>query len=214
MYYPIFLNLSNKRCVVIGGGEVAKRKVSALLKTGSSIILISPNLCPELKRLVSHHEDNIIYHNRNFKPKDLKTAFLVIGATNNRIVNSKIFSYCQKRNILVNIVDSPSESNFIVPSVVRQGDLVLAISTGGISPALAKNIRKELSVVYGPEYARLLIALKDARSKIIKDVPCLALRHRILSRIAQKDMVELAKKTKRQDVLKKKILNIIADLIK
>lgn len=208
MYYPIFVNLYSKRCVVLGGGSVAYRKVRTLLKTGASIIVVSPAINPGLERLINIHKDRIIYHKRRFRLQDIKDAFLVIGATGKRGINSKIFSYCNACNILVNIVDSVPESNFIVPSQIKRGDLILAISTSGVSPALARRIRKELSSVYGPEYARLLNILKDSRKDIIRKVTKPLNRRLIFNRLVDDDIINLARSTKKKE-LKRKVSQII-----
>lgn len=208
MYYPIFVDLSGKRCVVVGGGSVARRKVRALLKTEASITLISPFLHPAFKKLINIHKDKIVHHKRRFRLSDIKDAFLVIGATKARDINYRIFSYCKTHNILLNIVDSLSESNFIVPSHIKRGNLILAVSTSGISPGLARKIRKELSAVYGVEYAKLLKALKDIRKDIMKRVTSSINRRIIFNRLINDDIINLAGSVGKKE-LKKKLLQII-----
>jgi len=167
-YYPIFLDLAEKRCVVIGGGRVAERKCTSLIKAGARVTVISPEIT---KRLSAYKEKGMIRHiPRGYRKGDIRSAFLVIAATASEETNRRIAEDARGGNTLLNVVDTPSLCNFIVPSVVRRGLLTIAISTGGASPALAKEIRKELQRIYGPEYARYLSLLKEARSKAMKEI--------------------------------------------
>lgn len=141
-YYPAFLNLKGKRCFVIGGGKVAERKIKTLLSSGADLAVISPSLTSNIKRLIKRQKIRFI-ENR-FKSPNLKNAFLVIGATNDKKTNREVFEYCRKNNILVNIVDSPKISDFISPAILKRKDLIVAISTSGLNPALAKRVRQDL----------------------------------------------------------------------
>lgn len=163
-YYPVFLNIEGKKCVVVGGGEVAERKVKALLDHGAGIVVISPSITQELHRL--KEEGAIKVCPRDFRPGDLKDAVLVIAATDSPQVNTLVSHEGQAERILVNVVDNPADSNFIVPSLLRRGELSIAISTGGRSPALARKIRTELERKFPPEYASLTSLLAEVRQEL------------------------------------------------
>ncbi|HUU40229.1 MAG TPA: bifunctional precorrin-2 dehydrogenase/sirohydrochlorin ferrochelatase [Desulfatiglandales bacterium] len=164
-YYPVFLDLKDKKVLVIGGGKVAERKIKNLLTYGCSIYIISKNLTPALKRLVSENKvENIPYESLETFMDD---AFMVIAATDNPEINTGVALQARERGILVNAVDQPQDCNFIMPSIVRQGALQIAISTSGKSPALAKKIRKEMGKLFGPEYGLLLELLGLIRVKLI-----------------------------------------------
>ena len=164
-YYPILLNLKGKRCVVVGGGKVAERKALPLLKSGAKITVISPECTGRLKK--EHLRERIKYISRRYKKGDLKNAFLVIAATDSNETNRKI---SEDAPYLVNVVDKPLLCNFIVPSVVRRGPLTIAVSTSGISPSLARTIRKELEGLYGREFEKHLNHIKKMRVKALSGI--------------------------------------------
>ena len=164
-YYPVNLDMTNKRCVIVGGGEIAERKVERLLECGAQVTVVSKSLTPVLKaRKKTGQMDHI---DRDYEDQALDGAFMVIGATNRNDVNERISKDAMTRGLLVNIVDDPDRCNFILPSLVQQGDLSIAISTGGKSPALAKKLRKELEKQYGPEYQTLLVIMGILRKRIL-----------------------------------------------
>jgi len=163
-YYPIFLDLQGKRCVVVGGGEVATRKVQGLLDAGAEVSVVSPTLTETLSMLA---EWGIIQHTaRAFQASDVDGCALVIGATDHLAVNTAVCEAARRQGIWVNIVDTPDACDFIAPAVVRRGALQIAISTGGKSPTLAKQIRIQLEQLYGQEYAELLTWLGEQRERI------------------------------------------------
>jgi precorrin-2 dehydrogenase/sirohydrochlorin ferrochelatase len=164
-YYPIYLDISNKQCAIVGGGDVAERKVQRLLECGANVIVIAKALTPALKTMTT--EGKIDWIDSDYDEIHIRDAFLVVGATDRDDINARIAADAGKKNILVNIVDDPEKCNFILPSLFRQGDLSIAISTGGKSPALAKKLREELEAVYGPEYKTLLTILGKLRERII-----------------------------------------------
>ena len=164
-YYPLFLDIARRRCVVIGGGEVAARKVGRLLACGASVEVVGKHLTPALAALT--REGAIVHHAADYHEDQLHGAFLVIGATDSDAVNERIARDARARGIPVNIVDDSARCDFILPSVVEQGDLTIAVSTGGKSPALAKKLRTELENTYGPEYASLAAILGELREKVI-----------------------------------------------
>lgn len=164
-YYPICMDISGKRCVVIGGGNVAERKVERLLACGARVEVVGKELTPALA--VWKDEGRIMHRGADFEEDYLSGAFLVIGATDDETVNGRVARSARSLGISVNIVDDPARCDFILPSIVERGDLVIAISTGGKSPALARKIREEMEGVYGTEYAILLEILGDLRQKVI-----------------------------------------------
>jgi|GEM_PF-200364 len=163
-YYPISLDVNGKRCVVVGGGEVALRKVEALLEHGAIVQVISPELRPELEDLVA--SGKIIAAKRSYAEGDLAGAFVAIAATDDIDVNRNVAAEGEKLGILVNVIDAPSLSSFIVPSYLRRGDLTVAVSTGGKSPALAHRIKEELENTLGDDYAALLSLVGQVRSEL------------------------------------------------
>jgi precorrin-2 dehydrogenase/sirohydrochlorin ferrochelatase len=164
-YYPVHLDMTNKRCVVVGGGDIAERKVERLLECGAQVTVVSKSLTPVLKaRKKTGQMDHI---DIDYEDQALDGAFMVIGATDRNDVNERISKEAMARGLLVNIVDDPDRCNFILPSLVQQGDLSIAISTGGKSPALAKKLRKELEKQYGPEYQTLLVIMGVLRKRIL-----------------------------------------------
>jgi len=163
-YYPVFVNVQDKRCLVVGGGEIATRKVQGLLEAGAEVVVISPRLCTSLASLVAQR---VIQHQaRTFREADVVGCTLVIGATNQSAVNQAVCEAARRRNIWVNIVDTPDACDFIAPAVVQRGALQIAISTGGHSPTLAKRIRMRLEGAFGEEYAELLEKLGRERQRI------------------------------------------------
>ncbi|MDO8746710.1 MAG: bifunctional precorrin-2 dehydrogenase/sirohydrochlorin ferrochelatase [Thermodesulfovibrionales bacterium] len=164
-YYPILLNLKGKKCVVAGGGKVAERKALSLLRSGAKITVISPEGTERLKK--ENLRGHIKYIPRRYKKGDLKNAFLVIAATDSIETNRKI---SEDAPYLVNVVDMPLLCNFIVPSVVRRGPLTIAVSTSGISPSLARAIRKELEGRYGREFEKHLNYIKKMRVKALSGI--------------------------------------------
>ena len=165
-YYPIFLNIHQKKCIVVGGGEVARRKVEALLERGAIVQVIAPTLCSKLSPLAESKTISVLL--RNYEPGDLKDALIVIAATTETETNKKVAMEAKRRGILVNVVDDREQSGFIVPSCLRRGDLTIAIATAGRSPALARKIRARLEKEFGKEYADLANLIGEVRSDLKK----------------------------------------------
>ncbi len=165
-YYPVFVNLRDKKCVVVGGGNVALRKVKALLDCGAKVTLISPKPRPEIGELCRKKAIHLI--RRDYDKEDLEGAVLVFACTDLKKVNRKVAEDSKAREVLVNVVDDPGPSDFITPSFFRRGDLTIAVSTGGVSPALARKIRTNLEKSFGEEYRSLLSIVERARSSMKK----------------------------------------------
>ncbi|MBI4216967.1 MAG: bifunctional precorrin-2 dehydrogenase/sirohydrochlorin ferrochelatase [Chloroflexi bacterium] len=163
-YYPAFLDLQGRRGIVVGGGVVAERKARSLLEAGALVTVIAPKLCPGLQRLA--RDGGIVAHQREYRPGDLQGAFLVMAATDEPTVNEAVSQEAQEQGILANVADNPRLCSFIVPSVVRRGDLLVAISTGGRSPALAKRLRVELEARFPAGYEHLLALISAVRDEL------------------------------------------------
>lgn len=162
--YPLFLRLDGRPCLVIGGGRVAFRKATALLRCGAKVSVVSPELSASLRRLARGRK--VRWLKRRFRPADLAGMELAVAATDDQGVNLLAAREARRRHLWINVVDQPALCSFIVPSVVRRGKLALAISTGGASPALAKWIRRDLEARYGPEFGRLLAQAARARKGV------------------------------------------------
>jgi siroheme synthase-like protein len=160
-FYIACLRLTGRRCVVIGGGEVGLEKVEGLLACDASVVLVAPDAVPALRELAA--EGSIEWRQRSYEAGDLEGALIAIAATNHTDVNIRVFDDAEARAMLVNVVDVPPLCNFILPAIVRTGPLAIAISTAGASPALAKRMKREVSSLFGPEYAELAVLLNDAR---------------------------------------------------
>lgn len=164
--YPICLiNLENKKSIVVGGGKIALRKTLSLLDAGACVTVISPILDQALLSLVKHHR--VQWEQRIFVKGDLKHAFMVIAATNDAQVNQEIWEEATSQGSLINVVDDPLHSNFILPAVVKRGELQVAISTGGSSPALARRLREKFETIISPEYQIITEILSELRPELI-----------------------------------------------
>ncbi len=160
-FYIACLRLQGRRCVVVGGGEIGLEKVEGLLACGADVELIAPDAVPPLRELA--REGSIVWRERAYESNDLERSFLVIAATDDSELNISVWEDAEERAMLVNVVDVPPLCNFILPAVVRQGPLAIAISTAGASPALAKRMKREVAEQFGEEYARLAVMLNDVR---------------------------------------------------
>ncbi len=160
-FYIACLKLTGRRCLVVGGGDIGLEKTEGLLACDATVVLVAPDAIDELQALAA--EGSIEWQQREYEAADLEGTFMVIACTNDTDVNIRVFDDAERRAMLVNIVDVPPLCNFILPAIVRTGPLAIAISTAGASPALAKRMKREVSELFGEEYARLAIMLNDAR---------------------------------------------------
>ena len=168
--YPVMMNLQDKQVVVVGGGKVAFRKTIGLLDSGANVVVISPELVDELQEF--HRDARIKWIPEPFFPPQLdafEPITLVFGATDIREVNVSLFNEAMRRKIPCNIADVPDLCTFIVPAVITQGDLIIAVSTGGSSPALARRIREDLEKKFGPEYATMTRLMGELRKHIVRN---------------------------------------------
>ena len=152
--FPAFLKLEDRLVVVVGGGSIAYQKIPALLYAGARVRIVAPQLSPRLIDYVRRRD--VDWHPKPFEPEDLVGAFLVIAATSLRELNASVFAEAERRDILCNSVDDIEHCHFYCGSVVQRGDLQIAISTNGKSPALAQRLRVELEEQFGPEYTSWL----------------------------------------------------------
>jgi len=163
-YYPVYLNLAGKKCVILGGGLVAEGKVSALLDAGVKLTLISPQATRRIQQAAQRGD--LEWQPREYQPGDLEGASLVIAATNVWSVNQEIFQEAEGRGILINVADDPDLCTFIAPALVKRGAVTLAISTGGASPALARKLRETLAQEPVLAWADLAGVLAQARKEL------------------------------------------------
>ncbi len=192
-YYPVFVNLQGKHCLVVGGGEIATRKVQGLLEAEARIVVVSPHLSQPLADLTA--QGLIRYRSRPFRADDVVDCALVIGATDQPDVNMAVYKAARDHHVWVNIVDTPEACDFIAPAIVRRGDLQIAISTGGQSPTLAKRIRMQLEELYGSEYARLLETLGRERRRMRQLICDPALRKAYYERLVDAALSKLGRMT-------------------
>ena len=164
-YYPVSLDIKNRKCLVVGGGSVGTRKVKTLLECGAKVTVVSPVVSVKLLELAGN--GSIFLKKRPYRETDLDEMFLVIGTTDDEELNRQISKDAEKLNMLCNIADRPEVCNFILPSIVNRGDLTISISTSGKSPALAKRLRIELEEQFGNEYAELLRLMGAIRKKLL-----------------------------------------------
>jgi siroheme synthase-like protein len=168
-YYPVYIQMYDQPCVVIGGGNIAEGKVEGLLAAGARVTIISPALTHRLQEMAQ--QGQIDYQPRTYQPGDLAGAFMVICATDQVEINQQVWQEASANRQLVNVVDDTPRCNFIAPAILRKGDLTIAISTGGKAPALAVRLKERLQEEIGPEYARFLELAGQLRDQLARHVP-------------------------------------------
>ena len=200
-FYIACLKLSGRRCLVVGGGNVGLEKAEGLLACDGEVVVVAAELTnPELAKLAD--EGSITLQRRPWQPSDLDGAFLAIAATDDTDVNIAVYDEAEARAMLVNVVDVPSLCNFILPAIVRTGALAIAISTAGASPALAKRMKREISELFGAEYAELALVLNDHRGWAKGNLPTYQDRKAFFEEIVNgpTDPVELLRSGRRGDL--------------
>ena len=201
--YPVMMNLREKRVIVIGGGKVAFRKATGLLDSGATVVVISPRLAPEMERL--RDERQIEWIESSFDESLLDNypdAILIFGTTDDREVNLSIYNAAFSRKLPCNIADVPDLCTFIVPAVISQGDLMIAVSTGGASPALARRIREELEKQYGPEYAKMTKLMGDLRKRVLNASCDSEENRKLFSEIIDSELLEAIRQSDIDRVMK------------
>ena len=210
-YYPLFLDITDKRCVVVGGGDVAERKAGRLLDFGASVVVVAKTLTPGLETLKK--EGRINHIDADYDKAVIDHAFLVIGATDRDDVNAKISRDGREKGILVNIVDDPDKCDFVLPSLLKQGDLLIAISTGGKSPALAKKLREDMEQLFGTEYQTLLEVMGQLREKLVVKGRSSDENRRLFEAVVHSDILQHIK-DKSWEKVKKIIYDITGEKIR
>jgi precorrin-2 dehydrogenase / sirohydrochlorin ferrochelatase len=188
-YYPVLLNLKGRRCVVLGGGLIAEGKVHGLLEAGANVTVVSPALTQVLQTLAD--ESRIVYLPRAYEPGDLADAFIAISATNDRTANALVWREGIERNIPVNVVDDTPHCNFIAPSILRRGDLIVTVSTSGRAPALAVRLREKIATLVGDEHVRFLELAGTLREPLAARYPDFETRRALWYKLVDSDVLEL-----------------------
>lgn len=191
-YYPAFLKIAGKQCVIIGGGKVAERKCSALLRAGARVTVISPGITRTLQR---YRGKKFLKHvSRHYRKGDIRSAFAVIVATDSEATNRQVVTDAAGAGVLLNVVDNPSLCTFIAPSIMTRGPLTIAISTGGVSPAMARTIKRELERMYGTEFSGYLRFVKEIRGRAMREISDKGERERFLKGLASEEMIGLLRR--------------------
>lgn len=210
-YFPITLNVQSWRCVVVGGGSVASRRTESLLDAGASVIVVAPTLSQPLRLLA---ESGRIEHVPvEYDDSYLEGARLVAAATNRPDVNAAVARDAKNRGILVNDAGDPGQGDFLVPSIVRRGALILTATTVGGSPALARRIRDELASQYGPEWERYTLLLSEVRTHVLSTVSEAERRKQILNDIAADRTILVLIREGRADEARARALSCISPLL-
>jgi precorrin-2 dehydrogenase / sirohydrochlorin ferrochelatase len=186
--FPMMVKLDSRRCIVVGGGEVAASKTGMLLGCGAQVVVIAPCATESIQALA--RQAKLKWTARDFVAADLNGAFLVVAATNSPAVNEEVFRAGRARGVLCNVVDDPEHCDFFYPAVVRRGALQIAISTAGYSPALAHRLRVELEHQFGPEYGAWLEEVGQRRREIMARDLSEVHRRELLERIASRESYE------------------------
>jgi precorrin-2 dehydrogenase/sirohydrochlorin ferrochelatase len=187
-YYPVFVNLRERPALVVGGGDVARGKIEGLVRTGARVTVVAPRVVDPIHRLVS--KGIVVQVARAYAPGDVSGFQLVIAATDDPDVNRSVAADAERAGVLVNVVDRAELSSFIAPAVLAHGDLQIAVSTSGASPAFAVFVRDRLGAEIGPEYGLALSILRRVRDRLRSDARSIADRRRILRALAEAGLVD------------------------
>lgn len=209
--YPINLKIEGKKVLVVGGGEVAFRKIKTLLSFNAEVHVVSPRAIPEIKALAG--KGLIVFHSREYDRTFLEGMLLVISTTDNQKVNQMVARDAQAAGLPVNVADCPELCTFLVPAVVRRGPLTISISTGGKSPAVSAQIRRELENLYPEEYGTLLMYLGALRNRLLKEIPDAQKRREIFIKLSDPSLVKLIR-GKDLTLLEEKINELLKEIIK
>ncbi len=185
--YPVSLEITDKLCVVVGGGSVAERKVLGLLTAGAQVRVISPQLTQIIAELAD--DGRIEWLERGYEQGDLVGALLVFAATDSREVQEAVVREAGRAGQLVNVIDEPASCSFQVPAVIRRGDLTLTVSTGGKSPAVAAMVRRTLAESFGEEYSQLLDLMSRLRDQVLSGDRDCAERKILFQNVLHDDIV-------------------------
>ncbi len=188
-YFPVFFDINNKRCLVVGGGDVAARKVALMFRAGAQVTVVSPELCESLQNRLGNKE--IIHEARNFENSDLEACALIVAATDDQAVNKKVSELAHSKCIPVNVVDQPELCSFIVPSIIDRSPVQVAVSTGGASPVLARLLRARLETMIPSAYGRLASLMNEFRGKVKEKITTEGKRRRFWEDVAQGPIAEM-----------------------
>jgi precorrin-2 dehydrogenase / sirohydrochlorin ferrochelatase len=187
--FSIFLKLNGRRCLVVGAGEIAESKIHSLLAAEADVTVIAPEAKPALARLAA--QGRFVWHQRAFQAADLDGMFLVVAATNRSDVNALVYEESAERNVICNAVDDPPHCDFYFPSVVKRGNLQIAISTAGESPALAQQLRKDIDDQLPEDLGPWLDELGKLRREVLTMMPAGEPRKLLLHELAQRHVCDL-----------------------
>jgi precorrin-2 dehydrogenase / sirohydrochlorin ferrochelatase len=197
-YYPICLDIQGRSCLVVGGGQVGTRKVKTLLDCGAQVTVISPEVTAELADLAARNR--IAIRQRSYRSTDQQGVFLTVGATDDMELNRRIHHDAEQAGRLCNIADQPQLCNFVLPSVIQQGDLMLAISTSGKSPAFAKYLRRTLQSQFGPEYGTLLNLMGALRRRLLSEAHAPEMHKPLFERLIEGGLLEMIRLDRRERI--------------
>lgn len=197
-YYPVFLDIKGRACLVVGGGAVGTRKVEKLLECEASVTVVSCRASEKLKMFSNEHR--IRLKERAYRISDLQGKFLVIGATDDEGLNRQLSRDAEQHNLLCNIADRPAECNFILPSIIRQGDLVIAISTSGKSPAFAKKLRLDLEKQFDEAYGVFLELMGAVRQRLLRESHVPEEHKPLFQKIIHSDIVAMIQQHRFEDI--------------
>jgi len=189
--YPVFFDIRAKRCLVVGGGMVAERKVRGLLREKANVVVVSPAVTEGIARLAARAQ--CCWLKKRYMADDLHGAFLVFAVTDSPTVQDRVASDAEALGLPVNVADQPERCTFHVPAVLRRGDLTLAVSTAGKSPALAAMVRRMLAEQYGEEYAQLLSLMGKIRPLVLNAAHTSDERKSLFQKILHEDMIHWIK---------------------
>jgi precorrin-2 dehydrogenase/sirohydrochlorin ferrochelatase len=191
LYYPAILDLDGRTALVVGAGKVGEGKIRGLLNAGAHVRVVSFEASEQVRRWAD--EGRVTVHLRGYEQHDLEGCFLVIAATEDNEANVQVFNDAEMRRMLCNVVDVPHLCNFILPSIMRRGDLQVAVSTAGASPALARRIRLAIEQCYGDEYAVAMELLGSLRAELKQRYPVPQDRKILFERIVYSDLMEMVR---------------------
>lgn len=197
-YYPVQLDIRGRACLVVGGGAVGTRKVNTLVGCGARVTVVSPEASDTLAKMAA--QGRIVIRGRDYVSKDLEGMFLVIGATDDEALNRRIHADAEARRVLCNIADRPESCNFILPSILKRGDLLITVSTSGKSPAFAKKLRHRLEVQFGEEYGTFLELMGAIRERLLDRQHAPEAHKHLFEALIESNLLELISTGRRAEI--------------
>ncbi len=197
-YYPVFLNVAERPCAVIGGGEIAARKAEHLIEVGAAVTVVSPQAVAAIVSLAA--DGRIEWRRRGYRSGDLEGAFLAYAATDDDQLHAVIAADARAAGVPLNVVDRPQWCDFIVPSIARRGDLVVAVSTSGQSPAMARRVRQDIEAMLAPEYEEAIALFAGLRRHLVGRGWSFERRREIFERLLQSDLLTSLRRDDRSEI--------------